>query len=374
MKVNKSFLVVAVLGLILLSAGHASASEKEDLKEIFDAAVTAVGDRNSIGKVRRIYAAAACTGPRGKYATTINSVGPDRLAFDQKYENKDARRLILNGDIGWNIDSDKYSPEVISPFERMVVRLHEYQRMAFDFESMFSDFKTAGDGRFNGRAVHKVAAKSKLGWPAHLFFDMEKRSLIGYELMMPQDGGKVVNRFEEWRIVKGLKLPSKVTAIDSKGTWTLDFHTIRLNSDSNTRYEVPRAVNDMAELLRLHKVAQTAHLTYDAELFISIFADELTQVQAGSVVTRNKEENLERFKEYFRTFKFTAWENIVPPVIKISNDGSMATVRVQKRVAGDYTDPEGKVHKSETIFAWLEVWEKQNGKWKVTTVASTRKQ
>ena len=154
----------------------------------------------------------------------------------------------------------------------------------------------------------------------------------------------------------------------------LDFRTIELNTVRKNVFRIPRAVIGKVELLKLHKQAETAHLTYDADLFVAMFADELTQIQAGSVVKRDKAANLKRFKEYFSTFKFDEWANIVPPVIKISHDGSLATVQVHKRVSGEYTDESGKVHSSETIFAWLEVWEKIGGSWKVVTVASTRKE
>ena len=46
--------------------------------------------------------------------------------------------------------------------------------------------------------------------------------------------------------------------------------------------------NDKAELLRLHKEQQTAHLTYNAELFVGSFADQVTRLQRGQVKTRIK--------------------------------------------------------------------------------------
>ena len=83
--------------------------------------------------------------------------------------------------------------------------------------------------------------------------------------------------------------------------------------------------------------------------------------------------NLKRIKGYFESFKFKEWDDIKPPIIKVSRDGSMATIIVQKRVSGTYTNDEGEEIAEQTEFAWLEVWEKQDGQWKVVTVASTRK-
>ncbi len=130
---------------------------------------------------------------------------------------------------------------------------------------------------------------------------------------------------------------------------------------------------DLAELMRLHEQQKKAHLTYNAELFIETFADNLTQLQRGNATTRTKAENLARFKTYFAGYKFLEWEDIVPPMIMISKDGTLATKIVQKRVRGTYKNDKDEEESDHTIFAWLEVWQKIKGKWKVITVASTEK-
>jgi len=153
---------------------------------------------------------------------------------------------------------------------------------------------------------------------------------------------------------------AKDSAIEKASGWLLQ------RSDSGVSLE-----NDKAELMRLHKEHQTAHLTYDAELFLESFADEVTQLQRGQVKTQDKAANLKRFKSYFSSYKFIEWEDIKPPVIKISKDGTLATIIVEKRVRGTYKNDKGEEEKDLTIFAWLEVWEKIDGKWKITTIAST---
>jgi len=130
---------------------------------------------------------------------------------------------------------------------------------------------------------------------------------------------------------------------------------------------------DLTELLRLHKQQKTAHLTNNAELFIEMFSDPFTQIQNGSVLIFTKEKSLARFKNYFATMKFQEWSDIAPPVVKISKDGTLATVTVNKRVRATYKNEKGEEEKDHSIFAWLTVWEKINGKWKVTTIASTAK-
>jgi hypothetical protein len=141
-----------------------------------------------------------------------------------------------------------------------------------------------------------------------------------------------------------------------------------------TAVSAQKASKDMTELMRLHEQHKTAHMTNNVDLFVDTFADKVTQIQNGGVFQRTKEESRERFKIYFASFKFEEWADIKPPIIKISNDGKLATKIVEKRVRGTYKYPDGKVEKDHTAFAWVEVWEKIDGKWKVISIASTSKQ
>lgn len=255
----------------------------------------------------------------------------------------------------------------------MASRAHEYQKMSFAFEKFFRDLELEGEEVFEGRPSVKLRSRNELGMPADLYFDLETKRFSGYVLHVPNSAERIRNVFLEWRAVDGLMLPSVVRATDSQGDWTLRFHTIRLNRADGSSLRVPPRIADMAELLRLHEQQKTAHLTYNAELFVEMFAENLTQLQRGNSVTRTKAENLARFKTYFAGFKFSEWEDTRPPVIKISKDGTMATKIVQKSVKGTYKNEKGEDQTDHTIFAWLEVWEKIDGRWKVSTVASTER-
>ena len=221
--------------------------------------------------------------------------------------------------------------------------------------------------------VVRIAAKASMGENAVLYFDKASGLLSGFDLLSGDGPPMVEIRYHKWDRTSGINLPVAVTAKMSEGFWRLDYKSIEINKKPVFNFTVPDRIADVAELMRLHGVARASHLNYDAEQFVGLFAEKLTQIQAGDVLVRDKPTNLARFRNYFSSFKFKSWDNIVPPVILISDDGSMATVQVQKNVSGDYTDEEGKVHFSETIFAWLEVWRKIDGAWKVVTVASTRK-
>lgn len=157
--------------------------------------------------------------------------------------------------------------------------------------------------------------------------------------------------------------PNLITLVIFAFLFTINFQSVSAQKSNE----------DLTELLRLHEQQKTAHLTNNAELFIEMFSDPFTQIQNGSILTFSKEKSLARFKNYFATMKFQEWSDIAPPVVKISKDGTLATVTVNKRVRATYKNEKGEEEKDHSIFAWLSVWEKIGGKWKVTTIASTAK-
>jgi hypothetical protein len=128
---------------------------------------------------------------------------------------------------------------------------------------------------------------------------------------------------------------------------------------------------DRAELLRLHQLAQTAHLEKRPELLVASFADSFLDISRGKVNVRTPAESRASFQAYFDESTFLEWADLAPPLIRISPDGQMAHVIVQKRVRLTAIDSTGVQRPEDTIFAWVELYEKRSGKWTLMGVAST---
>lgn len=366
---------ILILTLCLLAVCSSAFGQDRvaTVDEILTSAANAAGLPRDIQKIRSIEAIADCIGPNGKYTTSISSFRDNKTRFEQTYTYRKPSSVFINGDLVWEKNLDTGEAILSTPFQRMVSRLHEYQKMAFDLRSFFIELKLAGDEEFNGRPSVKLAAKNELDMVAFLYFDKSNKRLNGYKLLIPNSTETVTNTFVEWKKVGRFTLPSVVKAIDSSGEWTLSFHTIKLNAADLKPLEIPPRIADMAELLRMHEEQKTAHLTYNAELMVGDSPERPTAVQRGSVVKRTRAEDLARFKAYFGSFKFLEWEDVVPPVIRISKDGTMATKIVQKRVRGSSKDKDGKEITEHVVYAWLEVLEKIDGKWRLVTIASTEK-
>ena len=63
--------------------------------------------------------------------------------------------------------------------------------------------------------------------------------------------------------------------------------------------------------------------------------------------------------------------DITPPIIRVSDDATMAYVHVHKKVRLIEKDESGKDREDIEVFAWTTTYRKFAGKWKVTSITST---
>lgn len=133
----------------------------------------------------------------------------------------------------------------------------------------------------------------------------------------------------------------------------------------------PDLAQDRAALLRLHEVQRQAHLARRADLLVATFADTFYSVASGEVDTPSHAASMKRFQAYFDRSTFLAWDDRVPPIIRISPDGQMAYVIVRKEVRVTQPDGAGVPRAIHTTYAWLETYEKNQGVWRLHAIAST---
>lgn len=62
-----------------------------------------------------------------------------------------------------------------------------------------------------------------------------------------------------------------------------------------------------------------------------------------------------------------------PPIIRFSQDGSLAYTTVHKEVIIQYQKQAGEEVREKTKFAWLAIYVKEGQTWKMEAMASTNK-
>jgi hypothetical protein len=344
----------------------------QDPKLVIENSIRAMGSAKHLSNIRSIRAIANCTGPRGPYTTEIFSAGNRRLIFRQVRAGS-VYKGQTNGQVFWTTDEKTGEFSLADAKAAFAWRSHDFQWMAAEVGERFYDFSFEGEENFAGKPALKLGAKDELGHPAALFFDKDSHLMLGFVIQNPfNDRAELIrNVFNEWRQIGKVKLPSKITVTDKQGDFVLNFHDISLNKVDEGMFVVPRQVTAMAELNELHKKQREDHFNRDAAAMAAGFTDDFTNIANGRITKPTRDESFQRFKNYFGRSTFLEWDDITPPVIRVSSDGTMGHTIVHKRVRLLSKGEDGKETEVTEVYAWVALYRKINGKWLLTAVSST---
>jgi hypothetical protein len=126
-------------------------------------------------------------------------------------------------------------------------------------------------------------------------------------------------------------------------------------------------------IISMLQTERKAHFDRNTDLFVSEFADGMISVNKGKVSVDSKAEHQNRMGNYFGSVEFIKWDDTAEPIIRFSDDGSLAYAIVQKDVILTYPDSAGKAFYDTTHYAWTSIYRKLNGEWKVEANTSTNK-
>src|SRR6476660_2939433 len=135
--------------------------------------------------------------------------------------------------------------------------------------------------------------------------------------------------------------------------------------------ESPAQRKAEGELLALHQADRRAHFDHDINGLLRNLGSELLDVHDGKINHLSREDVRKKFAEYFQRAQFTAWDDREPPIVRVSDDGSMGWMIVHVRIAYTEKDNSGKSVVHDDTMAWMSAYEKREGHWTMTAVTST---
>ena len=119
---------------------------------------------------------------------------------------------------------------------------------------------------------------------------------------------------------------------------------------------------DRSALLALHEEAMEAHRQGDVELLLRADADEFVLASRGEVSHPSLAQRRQFLGPYLRGVRFAEYVDTIPPVVHVSADGSAGWVIVQVRARG--TEVAGAGRSLQFESAWIELYEKREGRWR----------
>jgi hypothetical protein len=117
------------------------------------------------------------------------------------------------------------------------------------------------------------------------------------------------------------------------------------------------------ELRALHEKVMRAHLQSNIDLLLEDEAAEYVVAGRGEVTRPTIAERRARLGPYLDRTRFQEYRDLADPVVSVSTDGTLGWVIVQVQARGIQTAPDGKKETVEFVSAWIELYQKRNGRW-----------
>ena len=120
---------------------------------------------------------------------------------------------------------------------------------------------------------------------------------------------------------------------------------------------------EKAELLRLHQQDRRAHFQTDVDLLLARHPEEFIAVRDGKIYRPKKADTRKMFTESFKGANYFEWDDLEPPIIRISNDGSLGWIIVRLKVRRTKKDAAGAEKEEKFVYAGIMTYEKRDGAW-----------
>lgn len=131
--------------------------------------------------------------------------------------------------------------------------------------------------------------------------------------------------------------------------------------------------DDEKQILQLHALQREYHFRKDSLAFMNQLSDDFISVNKGLITHPKREETLQRYHRYFDSVEFEKWDDVTPPIVRFSDDHSIAYTVVDKMVKTQWQDGDGQTVTDSTHFAWTAIYRKEQGIWKIDCVTSTQR-
>src|SRR3954447_21127422 len=120
---------------------------------------------------------------------------------------------------------------------------------------------------------------------------------------------------------------------------------------------------EKAELLRIHKSDREAHFRTNVDWLLENSPEEFISVGRGKINRSSKDDARKMFSGYFRDAKYYEWDDAEEPIIRISNDASMAWMITRTRVRRVQKKADGAEQEEKFVYAGIMTYEKRDGRW-----------
>lgn len=267
--------------------------------------------------------------------------------------------VIVEGPNGWMQVDD--SVKMGSDFEKIFALGHQYHAFLLYFEEIVSNVRDSENIFFQGKVHRALSGDFPHGGSVHLIAAEDGLRRPGMVFEFPESD-PIVTTFSDWRSLDQFEIPYQVNINDGQRVFT--YRYTRIDIAPKTPLWFFEAVGapsfDEVQVYRLHRRLLAAHCLGDADMIARLSSTQVLSVNNGAMVQLANQSIRDRFSGLFERLDYTAYHDVVTPVIEISEGADLGWIAVNVRAEGE-TVLQGTPFENQ--WAWLMVVRKENGRW-----------
>jgi len=130
---------------------------------------------------------------------------------------------------------------------------------------------------------------------------------------------------------------------------------------------------DEAALRAMHQTVLTAHLEGKVEPWMATEADRIVQANNGVISYPGKAARAAGRSDYLARTRFTVYRDLRDPIVSLSADGTLGWLLAEVETEGVQRGDDGVETPVDATWAWIELYEKQEGAWRGVGNVSNRR-
>jgi len=119
-----------------------------------------------------------------------------------------------------------------------------------------------------------------------------------------------------------------------------------------------------SQLLRIHLGELEGHRRTNVDMLLANAQDGFVYVRDGKISRSDMPEMRQHFQQYFKNATYSVYEDIDPPIVRASMDGTMGWIISRTRARrSQKNNASGKSNTEEFVYAGIMTYELREGVW-----------
>ncbi len=303
------------------------------------------------------------------YKTKTLYHDPQRAIFQRIYVD----RTIVQGIEGKYIWSFNGSEEKeVSSIVGGIILGHQFHAQILFFDQLHPEHESVTHSEFKGQNCYMLSSKSEN--PTFNFYYKENDFPLGMEIIREEEAN-ITFEFDDWREVSGVRMPYAILIDDGERLFEYRIQKIEFNEGSISDFKAPEPLlTEEQKLMRHHRTIIDGHFFGTPAIIKMQQSDTMTIVGDGEVSILVGDQTGTMIEQILASRDYTVYDDLIRPIINISDDGTLAWVIAQIFAKGNkYGENSNPGLPFEFTCSWIELYGKENNYWKMNGIVSNFK-